>query len=55
MGESKAKRCKTMERVKKGKQNKGAQTMVRERRMCETKGAMKGNERRRKVMKGYEK
>lgn len=41
MGESKAKRCKTMERVKKGKQNKGAQTMVRERRMCETKGVMK--------------
>ena len=26
---------------KKGKQNKGAQTMVRERRMCETKGVMK--------------
>ena len=29
--------------------------MVRERRMCETKGVIKGNERRRKVMKGYEK
>ena len=41
MGESKNNGGSKTKGVKKGKQNKGAQTMVRERRMCETKGVMK--------------
>ena len=41
MGESKNNGGSKTKGVKKGKQNKGAQAMVRERRMCETKGVMK--------------